>query len=293
MHLRIFTKTSDPVKDEIGPEVVFGGRTRGLAQLKLAVYRNAQAHYADRRDDFTYETTHLSAYLKFGCISVREAYHTFREQYGLKHELIRQLIWREFFAHILAAHPEVLYSEKRSPDRLHLRLDTIRWSTSTRALHLWKEGQTGFPLVDACMRQMNQTGYMHNRGRMLVAHVLIKLLLIDWREGERYFAQQLTDYDVASNNGNWAAILGRGVYNMPFFRVMNPWLQSAQYDSRGEFIRRWVPELTNVAPRDLHRWHQVCDLEQYKTIDYPAPIIDYYANKDRFVHLYKHTYLRR
>jgi deoxyribodipyrimidine photo-lyase len=139
---------------------------------------------------------------------------------------------------------------------------------------------------------MNQTGYMHNRGRMLVAHVLIKLLLIDWREGERYFAQQLTDYDVASNNGNWAAILGRGVYNMPFFRVMNPWLQSSQYDSRGEFIQRWVPELADVAPRDLHRWHQVCDLEQYKTIDYPAPIIDYYANKDRFVHLYKDTYLR-
>lgn len=270
---------------------VQGGRIPGLAQLKKAILRRAHTHYAERRDDFTYETTYLSAYLKFGCVSVREVYHTFCSYYGTSHELVRQLIWREFFAHILAAHPEVLLHSGES-DRLNLRLDAIRWRRAPTQLQRWKEGRTGFPLVDACMRQLNETGYMHNRGRMVVAYFLIKLLLIDWREGERYFAQQLVDYDVASNNGNWAAILGRGVYQMPFFRVMNPWLQSSQYDSRGEFIRRWVPELADVPPRDLHQWHVVYHLDAYKHIKYPAPMIDYDTQKTRFVQLYKDTYLK-
>ena len=295
MYIRLFGQTDFNANSAtdlaVNLAVRGGGRMQGLAHLKKAIIRRAHAHYAERRDDFTYETTYLSAYLKFGCVSVREVYHTFCSYYGTRHELVRQLIWREFFAHILAAHPEVLHHSS-APDRLNLRLDAIRWRRAPTQLQRWKEGRTGFPLVDACMRQLNETGYMHNRGRMVVAYFLIKLLLIDWREGERYFAQQLVDYDVASNNGNWAGILGRGVYQMPYFRVMNPWLQSSQYDSRGEFIRRWVPELADVPPRDLHRWHLVCGLDAYKHVKYPAPMIDYDTQKTQFVHLYTATYLR-
>lgn len=290
MYIRLFDQKGFST-DLAANLAVQGGRIQGLAHLKKAILRRVHTHYAERRDDFTYETTYLSAYLKFGCVSIREVYHTFCSYYGTSHELVRQLIWREFFAHILAVHPEVLLHSGES-DRLNLRLDAIRWRRAPTQLQRWKEGRTGFPLVDACMRQLNETGYMHNRGRMVVAYFLIKLLLIDWREGERYFAQQLVDYDVASNNGNWAAILGRGVYQMPFFRVMNPWLQSSQYDSRGEFIRRWVPELADVPPRDLHQWHMVYHLDAYKHIKYPAPMIDYDTQKTRFVQLYKATYLK-
>ena len=110
----------------------------------------------------------------------------------------------------------------------------------------WKNGQTGVPIVDACMRELNSTGYMHNRGRMTVASFLIKTLLIDWRWGEKYFAQNLTDYDVASNNGNWQGISGTGVDMKPYFRDMNPWIQSSKFDKDAKYIKKWVPELENV-----------------------------------------------
>lgn len=284
--------------DDVAGSLVKGGRTHGLDALARATRPKTHDHYAQNRDQFTYDTTYLSAYLKFGCVSVREVYHRFVHRFGLQSELVRQLIWREFFAHILAAHPEVIAPSDRSnrsygsksasepySDPLNLRLDTIRWAENAEWLQRWKDGTTGFPLVDACMRQLNQTGYMHNRGRMLVAHFLVKILWIDWREGERYFAQQLVDYDVASNNGNWAAILGRGVYQSPYFRVMSPWRQSAQYDTQGVYMYRWVPELAGVPPQDLHRWYSVQRLHS-KITDYPPPMVDYEIRKYTYLHRY-------
>jgi deoxyribodipyrimidine photo-lyase len=137
------------------------------------------------------------------------------------------------------------------------------------------------------MREMNTTGYMHNRGRMTTASFLIKTLLIDWRIGEQYFAQQLTDYDIASNNGNWQGISGTGVDMKPYFRDMNPWIQSFKFDVDAEYIKKWVPELETVDSRDIHSWDQMYKSDKYKDINYPKPIVDYYSQKEKMLEMYK------
>lgn len=264
-----FTKTNPNV-------LVHGGRTNGLNLLKQAIQK--QSHYDDQRDHFIYSTSFLSAAIKFGCVSIREVYHGFLEK--KMHGIIRELIWREFFAHVLYAYPEVLIGSYQ-PKYKHLN-----WRTSAVDLDKWKRGDTGFPIVDACMRQMNATGYMHNRGRMVVASFLIKVLLLDWRLGEQYFAQCLTDYDPASNNGNWQGISGTGVDMKPYFRDMNPWIQSAKYDKDAEFIRKWVPELESVSAKDIHRWNVVYLEQQKKDIHYPGPMVDYAEQKEKMLVLY-------
>ena len=148
-------------------------------------------------------------------------------------------------------------------------------------------GQTGFPAVDASMRQLNATGYMHNRGRMLVANFLVKTLLLDWREGEKYFAQMLVDYDVASNSGNWQAIVGGGVYASAWFRTMSPWIQSAKFDPKCEFVKTWIPELRDVPERDIHKWNLVCDKPEYKDHAYPKPICDFTKQGEKMMQLYR------
>ena len=256
--------------------LVQGGRALALLRLRLATRKQRQ--YDDQRDFFTTETTLLSAYIKFGCVSIREVYHTFVSALGRKTGLIRELIWRDFFAHVLYHYPEVVGQSYQSKYR------KLEWKNDRGSFRKWCEGRTGFPLVDACMRQLNTTGYMHNRGRMVVASFLIKTLLIDWRWGERYFAQHLADYDIASNNGNWQGISGTGVDMKPYFRDMNPWIQSNQFDPEAEFIQTWVPELKDVPPRDIHRWY-----EAHK--DYPkvylTPMADYHVQKEAMLHMYK------
>lgn len=264
------------------PEIlVHGGRSRGIQQLKQAV--REQKHYVDTRDYFIENTTFLSAYLKFGCVSVREVYSAFLKSFGKKSELIRQLIWREFFAHVLYSYPEVV-GKSYQP-----RYRNIGWSNSKAAFEKWKNGETGFPIVDACMRQLNATGYMHNRGRMTVASFLIKVLLIDWRWGEKYFAQKLTDYDIASNNGNWQGISGTGVDMKPYFRDMNPWIQSAKLDPDAMFIKKWVVELADVAPRDIHKWYTEYNNPTNKMVNYFKPMVDYGEQKEKMLKMYKNV----
>jgi deoxyribodipyrimidine photo-lyase len=259
--------------------LVRGGRQLALAKLKKAC--KDQTEYDSRRDFFITKTTRLSAYIKFGCVSIREVFHAFKRAFGLHHGLIRELIWREFFAHVLYAYPEVV-GKSYQP-----RYRSINWVNNTTAFDKWKNGATGFPIVDASMRELNTTGYMHNRGRMVVATFLIKSLLIDWRWGEKYFAQMLTDYDLASNNGNWQGISGTGVDMKPYFRDMNPWIQSAKYDRYAEYIKKWVPELDSVVAADIHKWYEVYDLPQYKEVEYPKPIVDYAQQKTRMLSLYE------
>lgn len=257
---------------------VSGGRTYGLAALKKAVVE--QSHYATTRNDLTKDTSLLSAYIKFGCVSIREVANAFSRN----REFYRQLVWREFYAGLLDMHPEMI-SEKS-------RLLKVNWTKNQAWFNAWKTGRTGYPIVDACMRQLNQTGYMHNRGRLIVASFLVKTLLIDWREGERYFAQQLLDYDVASNNGNWRWIAGEGVLvntpegehayhfdSQPYFRIMNPWLQSKNFDVKGEYIKQWIPELADVEARDLHNWFSDDVRKKYEGLHYPDPIVDYSERK--------------
>ena len=257
--------------------LVRGGRKNGLEKLSKA--GNNQAEYDEKRDFFKEKTTHLSAYIKFGCVSIREVYHLFKNKFGIEHGLIRELIWREFFAHVLYAYPEVVGQSYQPKYR------NLEWENKKDYFNKWKRGETGVPLVDACMREMNSTGYMHNRGRMTVASFLIKSLLIDWRWGEKYFATQLTDYDLASNNGNWQGISGTGVDMKPYFRDMNPWLQSKKFDNDTSYIKKWVPELQSVKPSDIHEWHT--SYKKYTDVKYPQPIVDYFKRKDKMISMYK------
>lgn len=269
-----FTKINENI-------LVHGGRTHGKNRLKLAL--REQVYYDDTRDFFINRTTFLSAYIKFGCLSIREVYHFFKKAFGLKHGLIRELLWREFFAHVLYAYPNVV---GKSYQKIYKNLN---WSRNMLYFDKWKNGQTGFPIVDACMRELNTTGYMHNRGRMTVASFLIKTLMIDWRWGEKYFAQKLTDYDLASNNGNWQGISGTGVDMKPYFRDMNPWIQSEKFDKLAEYIKKWVPELNDVSPQDIHKWDEMCENPKYKSIKYPQPIVNYDEQKQKMLEFYKNT----
>lgn len=258
--------------------LVRGGRTNALKTLSDAT--KLQKHYSNDRDYLTYNTTFLSAHIKFGGVSIREVYYDFLKHYGKSSGIIRELIWREFFAHVLYAYPEVLKGSYQT------KYKSIDWSNSDKNFELWKKGKTGFPVVDAGMRQMNETGYMHNRCRMIVASFLIKTLLIDWRRGEQYFAQKLTDYDPASNNGNWQSISGTGVDMKPYFRDMNPWIQSSQFDKDALYIKKWVPELKNVESKDIHKWDVSHLKSEYKNV-YIKPIVDYYDQKVKMLKMYK------
>jgi len=267
-----FTHNNDTI-------AVNGGRYRAKQILTRTLV--TQAKYSNEHDFLFNPTSGLSAPIKFGCISVREVYDAFKQKFGKNSDIIRQLIWREFYAHVLYGYPDVLGQSYQPSYR------KIRWSTSERDFHAWKNGETGFPVVDACMRQLNESGYMHNRGRMIVANFLVKTLLLDWRLGERYFAQKLVDYDPASNNGNWQGISGTGVDMKPYFRDMNPWIQSAKYDKDCVYIKKWIPELANVEPRDIHKWYIMCNDTKYHKTRYYTPIVDYDEQKKKMLELYK------
>jgi deoxyribodipyrimidine photo-lyase len=256
--------------------IVKGGRKNGIVQLRLT--GRTQDNYKNTRNTLSINSSLLSAYIKFGCISVREVYHYFVKTFGKNSEILRQLIWREFYAHLLYGYPQLLD---------HTKNNSIKWIDNEEFLNAWKKGETGFPVIDACMRQLNETGWMHNRGRLITSSFLVKTLLIDWRYGEQYFAKRLVDYDVASNNGNWQWISGTGIDSMPYFRVFNPWTQSEKFDTDAIYIKKWVPELKNVDSKDLHNWNDSCFLQKYERIRYPKPIVDFDHQRKKFLELYK------
>ena len=253
--------------------MVHGGRENGLSTLKTALINMKK--YAETRDDLSNETSMLSAYIKYGCISIREVTMKFKQKYGKHCEFIRQLIWRDFYMHLLNKYPESLNNLHRN------NMKSITWNTNNEQLRLWKNGTTGFPLVDAGMRQLNKTGYMHNRCRMIVATFLSKILFLDWREGEKYFAQQLVDYDVASNSGNWQAVVGGGLYAMPYFRVLSPWTQSDKNDHDCEYIKKWVPELKDVENKHIHKWYKY--YKKNNNVDYPKPMVDFDKQLEKYL----------
>jgi deoxyribodipyrimidine photo-lyase len=174
--------------------------------------------------------------------------------------------------------------------------DKIKWdksSTADKRFDAWCKGETGFPIIDACMRQLNTTGYMHNRGRMIVASFLTKDLHIDWRWGEQYFATKLVDYDPMSNSGGWQWASSVGTDAQPYYRIFNPWTQSEKYDAKAEYIKKWVPELVNLEPKEIHKWYKVYDNDElYDNISkransYPKPIIDHDEERLRTLKIFK------
>jgi len=178
-------------------------------------------------------TTHLGTALRFGTISIRKCV-----QYAVKHNEVwlNELIWREFFMQILYHFPDVVHQCFKK------KYENIAWRNNEKEFKAWCEGKTGYPIVDAGMRQLNETGFMHNRVRMVTASFLAKHLLIDWRWGEAYFAEKLLDYDLAANNGNWQWAAGCGCDAAPYFRIFNPYEQTKKFDKDSQYIRKWLPE---------------------------------------------------
>jgi len=206
---------------------VRGGRLNAMERFKKIM-----TDYSSTRDYPALDkTTKLSAYIKFGCVSIREVYFN----YNKVKELQRELIWREFYANILYYFPHVLGNSFKE------KYDNVKWTNNKEWFKKWCQGKTGYPMVDAGMNQLNKTGWMHNRLRMITAMFLTKDLLIDWRWGEKYFATKLVDYDPASNNGGWQWSASTGTDAQPYFRIFNPELQLKRYDKNYEYIRTWIP----------------------------------------------------
>lgn len=244
-----------------------GYEERGGRQKAQAILKNLQrfGDYEKYRDyPWQQGTTLLSAHNKFGTCSIREVYRSVKNRLGEDHPLLRELYWRDFFTHIAYHFPHVFGHAFRR------HYDAVAWSNSRSWFERWCKGNTGFPLVDAGMRQLNRTGYMHNRVRMVVASFLVKDLHIDWRWGERYFARHLVDYDPAVNNGNWQWAASTGCDAQPYFRIFNPWLQQKKFDADCLYIKHWVEELQDYSARQIHGWHQGA-----KGGDYPAPLVDH------------------
>ncbi|MFA6235503.1 MAG: FAD-binding domain-containing protein, partial [Bacteroidota bacterium] len=198
---------------------------------------------------------------------------------------LSELIWREFYQMILDRFPFVVSHAFRQP------YDSIAWPGSEEHFEAWCEGRTGFPLIDAAMRQFNATGWMHNRLRMTVAMFLTKDLLVDWRRGEKYFADGLLDFDLASNNGGWQWSASTGADAVPYFRIFNPVLQSRKFDPEGAYIRNWVPELRGFSTPLLH-WPAAANILQQREAaciigeDYPSPIVDHAEQKEKALSLF-------
>lgn len=244
---------------------VKGGRKEGLNLLaRVATLKD----YQETRDfPSLMSTTHLSAHNKFGTVSIREVYWGIVKFFGQPHSLIRELYWRDFFTHIGYHFPHVFKGA------FHAEYDQLAWANDADHFKRWSEGTTGFPLVDAGIRQMNTTGYMHNRVRLVAASFLVKDLHIDWRWGERYFAQKLIDYDPAVNNGNWQWVASTGCDAQPYFRIFNPWLQQKKFDPDCIFIKTWLPELVDWEPSVIHKLY----LRSASLGSYPMPIVDHQA----------------
>jgi deoxyribodipyrimidine photo-lyase len=258
------------------------------ARAALEDFAPRIARYARARDfPAAKGVSYLSVHNRFGTVSVRELARFALSRRGAGAATwLSELAWRDFFFQILWHYPHVVEGSFRP------EYDAIRWPGGYEAFAAWSEGRTGYPLVDAAMRQLNTTGYMHNRLRMVAASFLVKDLLVDWRRGERLFAARLNDYDLAANNGNWQWAASTGCDAQPWFRIFNPLTQSKRFDPEGRFIRRYVPELKDVPASGVHEPWTLGRAEQEACgcrigRDYPAPIVDHAEQRQRALALYE------
>ncbi len=251
-----------------------GGTSEALKRLKN--FDRVIADYTEGRNFPALNgTSNLSVYIRFGNLSIRDMIRfAIKTSSDGSQTWLSEIIWRDFYHMILDSHP---YVEKESYKREY---DNIKWLGKEEDFKAWCEGRTGFPIVDAAMRCLNQTGMMHNRPRMIVASFLCKILLIDWKKGEKYFADHLLDFDFAANNGGWQWSSSSGCDAQPYFRIFNPYTQSEKFDQDGQFIREWIPELAHATKKEIHR----PDKDKFK--NYPAPIVSYEQNRIRCLAMY-------
>jgi len=230
---------------------VNGGRTNALKILKnIKQFKK----YNEQKNYPKYDTTKLSPHNKFGTVSIREEYHTFKKMLGNKNDLIRQLYWRDFYYNQIYFNPKLFTMHDNK------KYNKIKWTNNTTLFNKWKNGNTGIAFVDAAMTQLNETGWMHNRARMVTATVLTKIYHIDWRYGERYFKTKLIDYDVTQNIMNWYWISSEATFSNPYFRVLNPLLQSQKYDPECEYIKKWIKKYQEKTCEEL----QTNDMDDIK-----------------------------
>ncbi len=259
------------------PFCIVAGMKKSEA-LKILGKLDRFAHYLVERDfPSRSATTHLSPHLKFTTVSAREVYHKIKNDFNRGHPLIRSLYWRDFFTIIGFHFPGVFQGA------FHEKFDKLHWDNHPAHFKKWCEGKTGFPIVDAGMRELLQTGNMHNRVRMITASFLVKDLHIHWQKGEKFFAQHLIDYDPAVNNGNWQWVASTGCDAQPYFRIFNPWLQQAKFDPDCEYIKKWIPELRDQDAKAIHRWYK-----QELSSDYPLPIVDHAVESKKALKAYTH-----
>jgi len=233
-------------------------------------------------------TSQLSTYLAAGVVSPRQCLHAALQANQGEFDSgnvgvitwINELLWREFYKHILVGYPRV--SMHRA---FRAETEAVAWRNAPQELKAWQEGRTGFPIIDAAMRQLLATGWMHNRLRMIVAMFLTKNLLINWREGERFFMRHLIDGDLAANNGGWQWSSSTGTDSAPYFRIFNPLSQSQKFDPDGRFIRQWLPELVGLNKTNIHNPAAIGGL--FGIADYPAPIVDLSKSRTRALAAFK------
>lgn len=232
-------------------------------------------------------TSKLSEHFRFGTLSVRQAIRALGaiDSEGKK-TWLNELIWRDFYSGFLDTHNYVENESYKYPD--------LVWDKNSKALKAWQEGMTGVPIVDAGMRQLNKTGWMHNRVRMIVGSYLTKILLVDWREGEKYFGEKLMDYELASNNGGWQWCASTGTDAVPYFRIFNPYTQAARFDKEAEYIKKYVPELKDLPPKYVHNPTLIDEKTEEKYgvkigRDYPAPVADYKKGRERALNAFKNS----
>jgi len=258
----------DPVKDlQYSNFLVQTSKLPSLTQLGFepssikvpAINLEVVGSYADTRNFPAQDgTSHIGPHLRFGTVGIRSIVKKVKHKEGT---YLSELIWREFFMQILYHYPKVVSNNFRS------KYDGIDWRNNKEEFSLWCQGNTGYPMVDAGMRELNQTGYMHNRVRMVVASFLCKHLLIDWQWGEAYFAEKLLDYDLSANNGNWQWAAGTGCDAAPYFRIFNPTSQLEKFDKQEAYIKKWIPE--------------------YGTEKYATPMVDHKMARQRALDAYK------
>ncbi len=258
-------------------------------KLLLDDFTTRIAEYKTARDFPAVKgVSYLSTHLRFGTVSIRHLARTAHQMGNAGADTwLNELIWRDFYFQILYHHPEVASGHAFNPQFNHLS-----FSNNQQYFDAWCAGKTGYPLVDAAMRQINQTGYMHNRLRMIVASFLVKDLLIDWRWGERYFAEHLIDYDFSANNGGWQWAASTGCDAQPWFRIFNPTTQSQRFDPKGKFIRKYVPELAACHDKEIHQpWTMSSNRQQELNViigkDYPTPIVDHSTQRPLALALYQ------
>ncbi|MEO8666697.1 MAG: deoxyribodipyrimidine photo-lyase [Ignavibacteria bacterium] len=275
-------------------EFIKGGRIEGLKLLKSFYENDLELYQSKRNFPYLKGTSLLSPHLHFGTIGIREAFRTAISKSGKvsgskkisTQTWINELLWREFYYNITFHNPQITYQSFRK------EFDDLKWNYDESIFSKWCEGMTGFPIVDAGMRQLNKEGWMHNRVRMITAMFFTKDLLMDWRFGENYFAQKLIDLDFSNNNGGWQWSSSTGVDAQPYFRIFNPYLQSKKFDAKGDYIKKYVPELRSLPEKFIHQPDLMSEMEQemYNVRigkDYPGPIVDHSKVRNEVIEKFK------